>query len=326
MSTQPSEVVSSDEREQTFADFNMSDDDSETGSDHEEQGSASNGTGKSSAGVGATTKGKEAVKVKKEAVESRKRIFETMSLDLEQDGLEEISVPAKKKGEAAAGSSSHLAADSPPGPSEKPHVVYNDTYVSDQHFLYFLDTMGVLREEVRLRQNGLYRLRDLLVRDGNAIDRAIWAEEEALRAQSESEPDSPKSLLLLAIVRVLDCLICLICWHDELSRSDRATYKELATRELGLLLSRHTNAAESIQWHAAMLSHLTELMGRRTWDKRSVRIAIQPGVPDNEMTPNTSPLPVHQRQFVWWREPETYDGLTTLELVYSGLIHWQSED
>jgi hypothetical protein len=40
------------------------------------------------------------------------------------------------------------------------------------------------------------------------------------------------TMLLLAVVRALDCLICLLQWYDELSRTDRATYKELATHEL----------------------------------------------------------------------------------------------
>jgi hypothetical protein len=40
------------------------------------------------------------------------------------------------------------------------------------------------------------------------------------------------AMLLLAIVRTLDCLICFLRWYDELSRTERAAYKELAAHEL----------------------------------------------------------------------------------------------
>jgi hypothetical protein len=64
--------------------------------------------------------------------------------------------------------------------------VSTGTYITDAHFIHCMETMNTMRDELRQRQAALHGLRDLLVRDRDALNRAIWAEDEGLRVESQS--------------------------------------------------------------------------------------------------------------------------------------------
>jgi hypothetical protein len=78
-------------------------------------------------------------------------------------------------------------------PSRKlPRVTVRESFVTDDVFLVYLDTLRAMRDEIQLRQDGLYRLKSVLERDRSAIERALWAHDEHRRMVPEEDSASSK--------------------------------------------------------------------------------------------------------------------------------------